>query len=156
MQRRHVVPTPLAGETVNGRVATALTHLLHAGSLDKKQHLGVAVVLGDVQTVRRARIADKHLVPVSVRGTVSVLDVNVGVHGMHATNRGLREEMYRAYITRASEGETDNAPIIERVLALRAEKAKLLGYASFAELSMASKVRCVWVVFGFWRCEGCV
>ena len=52
----------------------------------------------------------------------------------------LREEMYRANITRASSGEKDNSPIIEKVLSLKQEKAKLLGYANFAEVSMASKV----------------
>lgn len=56
--------------------------------------------------------------------------------------RELREEVYRAFLTRASSGETDNAPIIERTLALRQEKAKLLGFQNFAEVSMASKVRC--------------
>ena len=49
--------------------------------------------------------------------------------------------MYRAYITRASSGEGDNTPLIERTLALRREQAALLGYANYAELSMASKVR---------------
>lgn len=58
----------------------------------------------------------------------------------HAKNRALREEMYRAYITRASAGELDNSPIIEQVLSLRKEKAQLLGFANFAELSMASKM----------------
>ncbi|GIL75386.1 hypothetical protein Vretimale_7960 [Volvox reticuliferus] len=58
----------------------------------------------------------------------------------HAKNRALREEVYRAYISRASAGDSDNGPIIERILELRAEKAKLLGFDSFAELSMASKM----------------
>lgn len=48
--------------------------------------------------------------------------------------------MYRANIMRASSGEKDNSPIIEKVLSLKQEKAKLLGYANFAEVSMASKV----------------
>ena len=48
--------------------------------------------------------------------------------------------MYRANITRASSGEKDNSPIIERVLSLKQEKAHLLGYDNFAEVSMASKV----------------
>eukprot|EP00798_Chlamydomonas_sp_ICE-L_P012620 gene12620-15848_t len=59
---------------------------------------------------------------------------------MHAKNRGLREEMYRAFASRASTGEQDNAPIIEKVLTLKQEKAKLLGFPNFAELSMASKM----------------
>ncbi|MEW5309432.1 MAG: hypothetical protein WDW38_001321 [Sanguina aurantia] len=58
----------------------------------------------------------------------------------HSKNRPLREEMYRAFATRASVGELDNAPLIERVLLLRREKANLLGFENFAELSMASKM----------------
>ncbi|KAL4854352.1 putative cytosolic oligopeptidase A [Chlorella vulgaris] len=58
----------------------------------------------------------------------------------HAKSRSLREEVYRASITRASAGDIDNTPIIEEVLALRQEKAKLLGFSSFAEVSMASKM----------------
>eukprot|EP00878_Enallax_costatus_P002366 GHUV01002542.1.p1 GENE.GHUV01002542.1~~GHUV01002542.1.p1 ORF type:complete len:832 (+),score=220.74 GHUV01002542.1:594-3089(+) len=58
----------------------------------------------------------------------------------HCKNRALREEMYRAYITRASAGDLDNTPIIEKILQLRQEKAELLGFKSFAELSMASKM----------------
>ncbi|GLC35598.1 hypothetical protein PLESTB_000189600 [Pleodorina starrii] len=58
----------------------------------------------------------------------------------HAKNRALREEVYRAYISRASSGDSDNGPLIERVLELRAEKSKLLGFDNFAQLSMASKM----------------
>lgn len=54
--------------------------------------------------------------------------------------RALREEFYRAYITRASSGEGDNTPLIERTLALRREQAHLLGYPNYAEVSLASKV----------------
>merc|ERR1711871_512431 len=59
---------------------------------------------------------------------------------LHAKNRELREELYREYLTRASSGETDNTPNIEEILTLRQEKAKLLGYANFAEVSMAKKM----------------
>jgi oligopeptidase A len=58
-------------------------------------------------------------------------------------NRGLRERMYRAYATRASEfgkAEWDNGPLIERILALRDEEARMLGYTSFAEVSLATKM----------------
>jgi len=58
----------------------------------------------------------------------------------HARRRELREQAYRAYITRASRGDEDNAPVIERLLALRQEEAELLGYADYAELSLASKM----------------
>ncbi len=54
--------------------------------------------------------------------------------------RPLREELYRAFITRASSGETDNTPLIEKTLVLRQEQAELLGYPNYAEVSLASKV----------------
>ncbi|CAL5226728.1 g9581 [Coccomyxa viridis] len=58
----------------------------------------------------------------------------------HAKNRPLREELYRAFITRASSGETDNTPLIEKTLVLRQEQAELLGYPNYAEVSLASKM----------------
>ncbi|WP_018413111.1 M3 family metallopeptidase [Methyloversatilis thermotolerans] len=61
----------------------------------------------------------------------------------YADSRALRERMYRAYATRASEfGEParDNSPLIDRILALRAEESRMLGFASFAELSMVPKM----------------
>ncbi|MET0403580.1 MAG: M3 family metallopeptidase [Cystobacter sp.] len=58
----------------------------------------------------------------------------------HSRRRDLREKVYRAYISRASSGEVDNLPLIERILALRQEKARLLGHGSFAEVSLAAKM----------------
>ncbi len=58
----------------------------------------------------------------------------------HSQRRDLREKLYRAYVTRASSGELDNAPLIERILQLRQEKAALLGFATFAEMSLRSKM----------------
>eukprot|EP00268_Persea_americana_P068605 TRINITY_DN957_c1_g1_i3.p1 TRINITY_DN957_c1_g1~~TRINITY_DN957_c1_g1_i3.p1 ORF type:complete len:409 (+),score=95.66 TRINITY_DN957_c1_g1_i3:281-1507(+) len=58
----------------------------------------------------------------------------------HAQNRSLREEVFRAYITRASSGDLNNTPIIDQILSLRLEKAKLLGYDNYAEVSMAKKM----------------
>jgi oligopeptidase A len=58
----------------------------------------------------------------------------------HSHRRDLREKLYRAYISRAGSGELDNHPLIERILTLRQQKAALLGYASFAELSLAAKM----------------
>ncbi|MBA0739528.1 hypothetical protein Gogos_012789, partial [Gossypium gossypioides] len=51
----------------------------------------------------------------------------------HARNCALREEVYRAYITRASSGDLDNTPIINQILKLRLEKVKLLNYNNYAE-----------------------
>ena len=58
----------------------------------------------------------------------------------HARRRDLRERLYRAYVGRASSGETDNAPLLTRILRLRREQARLLGFATYAELSLASKM----------------
>jgi oligopeptidase A len=54
----------------------------------------------------------------------------------HSRRRDLRERLYRAYIARASSGGTDNLPLVERILSLRREKARLLGFPTFAELSL--------------------
>lgn len=56
----------------------------------------------------------------------------------HAKNRALREELYRAYLTRASSGDLDNTAIIDQILKLRLEKAKLLGYNNYAEVDSAT------------------
>ncbi|XP_043711338.1 organellar oligopeptidase A, chloroplastic/mitochondrial-like [Telopea speciosissima] len=61
----------------------------------------------------------------------------------HARDRSLRKEVYHAYITRASSGDPDNTPIIDRILKLRFEKAKLLGYNNYAEISSAMKMATV-------------
>lgn len=60
----------------------------------------------------------------------------------HAADRGLREDVYKGYVTRASTPgtEDDNLPLMDETLKLRKEKAALLGYPSFAALSMASKM----------------
>ena len=57
-----------------------------------------------------------------------------------ADDRALRETMYRASSTRASSGQWDNRPIIRDVLALRREKAKLLGFAHFADLAIDDRM----------------
>lgn len=63
----------------------------------------------------------------------------------YAEDRELREEMYTAYATRASEqgpqsGQFDNGPLISEILALRQEQAKLLGFESYAALSLEPKM----------------
>ena len=69
---------------------------------------------------------------------------------MYADNRQLREEMYTAYVTRASAdgkkadgssaAQWDNSALITETLALRHELAQLLGFANYAERSLASKM----------------
>ncbi len=61
----------------------------------------------------------------------------------YADHAALRATMYRAYVTRASEhgrSEWDNTANITRLLELRHELASLLGYPSFADLSLATKM----------------
>ena len=61
----------------------------------------------------------------------------------YADDRALRERLYRAYNTRASEfgpAEHDNTALVRELLELRHEEARLLGHASYAHLSLVSKM----------------
>ena len=65
----------------------------------------------------------------------------------YADNRELRERMYRAYTTRASELlsenfkiDWNNTPLMTEILKLRAEEARMLGFGNYAEFSLASKM----------------
>ncbi|MGH2415223.1 MAG: M3 family metallopeptidase, partial [Microcystaceae cyanobacterium] len=58
----------------------------------------------------------------------------------YSTNRELREKLYKASISRASSGQWNNTPLIDRLLQLRQEQANLLGYNSYAEVSLARKM----------------
>jgi oligopeptidase A len=63
----------------------------------------------------------------------------------YADDRDLRSEMHEAFVTRASElgpnaGKWDNSQVMEDILALRHELAQLLGYSSYAERSLVTKM----------------
>lgn len=62
----------------------------------------------------------------------------------YCSNRQLREELYHAYVTRASElsqtGKFDNSQLIKQILRLRQQKAQLLDFANYAELSLFNKM----------------
>ncbi len=63
----------------------------------------------------------------------------------YAQDRALREEVYAAYCTRASDqgpnaGQNDNGPVMQEILDLRQELSRLLGFKNFAELSLATKM----------------
>jgi oligopeptidase A len=58
----------------------------------------------------------------------------------HSQRRDLREQVYRAFISRAASGDLDNQPIIERTLELRQQMADILGYDTYADLSIARKM----------------
>lgn len=82
----------------------------------------------------------------SLNGYVISLDIPAYLAVMtHANSRALREEIYRAYCTRASDsgptaGQWDNAPLIDEILKLRHELAQLLGFSNYAERSLATKM----------------
>lgn len=79
-------------------------------------------------------------------GYVLTLDIPSYLPVMtYADSSALREEMYRAFTTRASElgpnaGEFDNSEVITEILQLRYEQAQLLGFDHYAQLSLATKM----------------
>ncbi|MDW7550412.1 oligopeptidase A [Pseudoalteromonas sp. SCSIO 43201] len=81
-----------------------------------------------------------------LEGWVFTLDIPSYLPIMtYADNQALREEAYRAFVTRASDqgpnaGEFDNSAIMHEALTLRHELAQLLGFANFAEKSLATKM----------------
>ena len=63
----------------------------------------------------------------------------------HAHSEALRQRFYKAWVTRASDqgphaGRWDNGPLIEKIMTLRHESARLLGFEHFGELSLATKM----------------
>ncbi|MEJ2515450.1 MAG: M3 family metallopeptidase [Gammaproteobacteria bacterium] len=63
----------------------------------------------------------------------------------HARDRDLRRQMYEAWVTRASDagpqaGQWDNGPVMADILRLRREAADILGFSSYADLSLATKM----------------
>jgi oligopeptidase A len=91
-----------------------------------------------LQATREAARAEGH--------TGHKLTLHYPVYGpviQYATNRALRETLYTAYVTRASElgpNERDNGPLMQELLALRHEAAQLLGHANYAEVSLVPKM----------------
>ncbi|MFP6842349.1 MAG: M3 family metallopeptidase [Acinetobacter sp.] len=76
---------------------------------------------------------------------VATLDIPAYLAIMtYADDRDLREELYKAYTTRASDQsehlEFDNTSVMEEILSLRHEMAQLLGFSHYAEFSLASKM----------------
>ena len=56
----------------------------------------------------------------------------------YADNRALREKVYTAYTSLASSGEYNNLPVIDKILKVRAKKAKLLGFDNFGEYATSA------------------
>ena len=58
----------------------------------------------------------------------------------YGSNRTIREKLYKAFVSRASQGNQNNTHIIEEILTLRTKQSRLLGYESWAELSLSTKM----------------
>lgn len=58
----------------------------------------------------------------------------------NSSNEALREQIYKAYINRCDGGEFDNKPLIDTILSLRYERAKMMGYKNHAEFMTADRM----------------
>lgn len=123
---------PLSNEHLSGLTESGLAMLQAAGEQYKAKHPeATEIQKGD---------------PLYV----ATLDIPVYLAVMtHANDRELRKTLYKAYVTRASEldehkndkGESlDNSDIMADILSLRAQKAHLLGFDNYAEVSLSRKM----------------
>jgi oligopeptidase A len=64
----------------------------------------------------------------------------IGPFLKYSKRRDLRERVYKAQVSRASGGEASNEPVLRRILELRRLQAERLGYANWAEVSLAAKM----------------
>ncbi len=116
---------------------------------------GLALLADAGEQYKARQLANGTLTQVEVDALPSpyyVASLNIPVYlaiMTHADDRSLRETMYRAYVTRASEfdahtnakGESlNNADIMGQILQLREQKAKLLGFDNYAEVSLSTKM----------------
>lgn len=110
-----------------------------------KKHITDADQLDGLPDTALAGAADRAQAD-GLEGWLLTLDFPVYFAVMsHSKNRALREEMYRAFTTRASDqgpqaGEYDNAAVMNEILKLRHAQARLLGFANYAEESLATKM----------------
>lgn len=58
----------------------------------------------------------------------------------YAEDAAIRESLYRAYYGRAAQGEHDNREVVQRILELRREKARMLGYEHFVDLVLDERM----------------
>ena len=121
-----------------------------------KKHITDEAELAGLPDTALAGTADRARAEGLEQGWLLTLDFPVFFAVMsHAENRALREEMYRAFTTRASDqgpqaGEYDNGAVMDEILKLRHEQANLLGFAHYADKSLATKMaRDVDEVIGF-------
>lgn len=116
---------------------------------------GLALLADAGEQYKARELANDTLTQVEIDALPSpyyVASLNIPVYlaiMTHADDRELRETLYRAYVTRASEfdshtnakGESlNNADIMSQILQLREQKAKLLGFDNYAEVSLSTKM----------------
>lgn len=105
---------------------------------DSEQLAGVPeTALQAYQQAAKAKNLDGYLISLDIPAYLPVMQ--------YGENRALREELYIAYNTRASDvgptaGQWDNSALMAEILALRHELAQLLGFANYAEQSLARKM----------------
>ena len=129
---------PLQEDQLAGLTESGLALLADAGEQYKASQLASGVLTQ----------ADIEILPTPYY--VASLNIPIYLAIMtHADDRDLRETMYHAYVTRASEFDThtnakgeslNNADIMSQVLSLREQKAKLLGFDNYAEVSLSTKM----------------
>jgi oligopeptidase A len=107
-------------------------------SKDEIDGLPASLISLSAQAARA--LGDENATPEDGPWVITLDFPSYGPFLQHSTRRDLREKVYRAFATRASSGELDNNPLIERILELRTEQAQLLGYKNYAEVSLKSKM----------------
>ncbi|MBB3106543.1 oligopeptidase A [Psychrobacter luti] len=129
---------PLIQEQLAGLTESGLALLADAGEQYKARELASGVL---TQVEIDALPAPYYVASLNIPVYLAVMT--------HADDRNLRETLYRAYVTRASEfdkhtnakgGSLNNAEIMSQILQLRAQKAKLLGFDNYAEVSLSTKM----------------
>lgn len=129
---------PLSQEQLAGLTDSGLALLADAGEQYKARELA------------RGTLSQADVDALPTPYYVASLNIPVYLAIMtHADDRDLRETLYRAYVTRASEFDThtnakgeslNNADIMSQILQLREQKAKLLGFDNYAEVSLSTKM----------------
>jgi oligopeptidase A len=93
------------------------------------------------QAAQSARTAGHEAATPTDGPWVITLDApSYGPFMQHSQRRDFREQVYKALVSRAAAGDYDNLANIDRILELRREMSNILGFANFAELSLASKM----------------
>ncbi|MBV4486208.1 oligopeptidase A [Pseudomonas sp. SWRI153] len=120
-------------------------HNLDAASAAWSKHIDDVALLAGLAPDMQAHLA-ANAKQAGLSGWRLTLDQNTYQHIMtRAQNRGLREEYFKAYCTRASDqgpeaGRFDNGPVLEKLLASRHEKGRLLGFDNFAQLRLHNRM----------------